>query len=264
MRKVKNFIWDFNGTLLDDVEICVAAMNRMLKKRGKKAIDASFYKKSFGFPVYKYYEKAGFNFKKLDGKVVVDEGHDHQHFDCFATLSKEFIEFYESNKRSCSIYPQTIETLHFFRSRGVAQALLSAYKHDTLLEMLEELSLRVSSYFPLELILKKINNPKKPFFEDVQGNQVRQKNKFRLIFLFLNIFPQKKKKDIYAHGKVGLGISLLERVKFDKDSTVIIGDTAHDHQVGKELGVCFIYFLFLFFSSSFLQAPHCTSLSRTQ
>jgi len=32
-----HIVWDFNGTLLDDVSICIEAMNSLLKKYGRPA-----------------------------------------------------------------------------------------------------------------------------------------------------------------------------------------------------------------------------------
>ena len=50
--KYKYVIWDWNGTLFDDVEISVYTMNKMLEKTGyKNRIDLDLYKKIFTFPV---------------------------------------------------------------------------------------------------------------------------------------------------------------------------------------------------------------------
>ena len=63
--KYKYVIWDWNGTLFDDVEISVYTMNKMLEKTGyKNRIDLDLYKKIFTFPVSEYYQKAGFDFFK--------------------------------------------------------------------------------------------------------------------------------------------------------------------------------------------------------
>ena len=57
-------------------------MNRMLKRRNKKLLSRKKYQELFEFPVYKYYEKVGFNFmKKDDGSVVCDKTIDHGDYD---------------------------------------------------------------------------------------------------------------------------------------------------------------------------------------
>ena len=54
--------YDFNGTLLDDTDICVEILNKMLDKRGYKHITKEKYRDIFSFPIKEYYEKAGFDF----------------------------------------------------------------------------------------------------------------------------------------------------------------------------------------------------------
>ena len=37
-RPIRHVIWDFNGTLLDDVDCCVATLNTMLIERAMQAL----------------------------------------------------------------------------------------------------------------------------------------------------------------------------------------------------------------------------------
>ena len=56
--KHKQIIWDFNGTLLDDVRETLDATNALLARYGKPMLaDADAYRRVFGFPVIDYYEK---------------------------------------------------------------------------------------------------------------------------------------------------------------------------------------------------------------
>ena len=63
MKKYRYIFWDWNGTLLDDVWLCVDIINYMLIKRGKSEITQSQYREIFDFSVKGYYKKAGFDFK---------------------------------------------------------------------------------------------------------------------------------------------------------------------------------------------------------
>ena len=63
MKNKKAIIWDWNGTLLDDVELCINSMNLLLKERNLQALTIDRYREIFTFPVKEYYQKAGFNFK---------------------------------------------------------------------------------------------------------------------------------------------------------------------------------------------------------
>lgn len=49
--KYKNVVWDWNGTLLDDVETGVNTLNDMLGRRGLHQLSVEEYKDMFGFPV---------------------------------------------------------------------------------------------------------------------------------------------------------------------------------------------------------------------
>lgn len=61
--KYKYVIWDWNGTLYDDVQIGVDAMNEMLKIKGyDKFLTVEKYREIFCFPVIEYYRQVGFDF----------------------------------------------------------------------------------------------------------------------------------------------------------------------------------------------------------
>ena len=58
--KVKHIIWDWNGTLLDDLDVSMAALNEVLKSEQLPLVlDKEEYRQYFQFPVIKYYEKVG-------------------------------------------------------------------------------------------------------------------------------------------------------------------------------------------------------------
>lgn len=72
-------LWDWNGTLLDDVELCVDALNRLLVSFGyPQQYSLAEYREIFGFPIEDYYVRAGFDFSK----------------DSFADLAKRYMEDY--------------------------------------------------------------------------------------------------------------------------------------------------------------------------
>ena len=56
--KYSHIIWDFNGTILDDVSIGIEAINMLLLRRGLKTIDSvDEYRRIFGFPIKDYYRR---------------------------------------------------------------------------------------------------------------------------------------------------------------------------------------------------------------
>ena len=77
--RYKHIVWDWNGTLLDDLWLCIESINFVLESRGMSQVDKESYKSIFTFPVIKYYEHLGFDFsnpicknlsKKLPGFLI--------------------------------------------------------------------------------------------------------------------------------------------------------------------------------------------------
>jgi phosphoglycolate phosphatase len=111
-------VWDWNGTLLDDMWLCLSVMNRMLRKRGMPAVSAEQYRASFTFPVRDYYVFLGYDFTR----------------ESFEDLSVEFIAGYEAGKRECALQPQVQSTLKRIADSGRRQSLLSASAQTSLEE----------------------------------------------------------------------------------------------------------------------------------
>ena len=63
MKRYTHIVWDFNGTLFDDVDAGIASVNKMLCDRGISQIaDREQYQKIFKFPIIDYYRDLGFDF----------------------------------------------------------------------------------------------------------------------------------------------------------------------------------------------------------
>ncbi|MDP4240879.1 MAG: HAD hydrolase-like protein [Bacteroidota bacterium] len=126
MNKLQNFssidtlLWDWNGTLLDDVEICLTAMNRMLAHRKMSMVTRDFYYKHFTFPVKRYYEALGWDFTR----------------ESFDDISVEFMANYDALFNSSPLHPNTFETLKYFKSHSFKQIVVSALEQNRLKESL--------------------------------------------------------------------------------------------------------------------------------
>ena len=56
-------IWDFNGTLLDDVGAGISSVNTLLSERNLPVIPSvDYYRGIFRFPIIEYYKSLGFDF----------------------------------------------------------------------------------------------------------------------------------------------------------------------------------------------------------
>lgn len=118
LPKQEIIFWDWNGTLLNDTQACVDAMNCMLSARNSASIDVEKYQSIFGFPVKDYYQKLGFDFEQ----------------ECFEDLSKEFIANYNRNLKTATLQPYAIEVLTYFKRLGKTQVVISAMEQNMLLD----------------------------------------------------------------------------------------------------------------------------------
>ncbi len=124
--KYKNIVWDWNGTLLDDVRISVDTINRMLEQKNLKRLTVDNYKSIFGFPVKAYYELIGFDFSRDDWEEV----------------SINFVNTYNALAKDVELTPGIMPVLEGLKERGVRQYILSALQEDLLINMLERFHIR--------------------------------------------------------------------------------------------------------------------------
>jgi phosphoglycolate phosphatase len=121
MQVYKHILWDWNGTLFDDLALCVNVMNTLLSKRGLPLLDAERYRQVFTFPVRDYYRTLGFDFAT----------------DSFEALSVEFMSQYEARRAECRLAPYAYTTLTKLQAAGLPQSVLSAYPHEGLVQIVE-------------------------------------------------------------------------------------------------------------------------------
>lgn len=129
INNYKHIIWDWNGTLLDDVDFCRRIINRILVENNLPELNIDRYREIFTFPVEEYYKTAGLDFSKTS----------------FEVLGKDFIDEYERNKLSCSLHKNAVEILSAIHKKGIGQSVLSAYLHDNLVSILNHYNL--TQYF---------------------------------------------------------------------------------------------------------------------
>ena len=119
--KYKNIIWDWNGTLLNDVNYCVSRMNILLKARDMPQLTLSKYQDIFTFPVEVYYKKLGFDFS----------------VESFDKVGHEFMNLYFKELQTCTLFPDVVTVLDKLEKAGKQQFVLSAMEHQSLKEELK-------------------------------------------------------------------------------------------------------------------------------
>lgn len=126
--KHTHLIWDFNGTVLDDVRLGIRCVNIMLEKRGLPTLDSvEAYQKAFGFPIDAYYRRLGFDFEKEDYETV---------------LAPEWVAHYLAGEPHCGMNPGVRETMEAVTAMEVPQIMLSASKLEQLESQLDRLGIR--------------------------------------------------------------------------------------------------------------------------
>ena len=180
IMKYTHIIWDFNGTLLNDVKTGIDSVNVMLKKRGLKTIDSlEYYHSVFSFPIIDYYRRLGFD---IDG-----EGYD--------PLANEWVALYLDTVKKAQLYDGVKELLKRIKMSNIKQILLSATEINMLKGQIR--SLGIDEYF-----------------DEVIGLS-----------------------DIYAYSKTAAAIDWIKNNKVEK--ALMIGDTPHDLETAKAMGVDF-------------------------
>ncbi len=109
-KRYNTIIWDWNGTLLDDVWLAIEVMNNMLKKRKLKRLELDHYRDIFDFPVKDYYQLLGFDLSK----------------ESFEILGNEFITLYDQRHFECKLRSNSLECIIKFKNANLGQYVLSA------------------------------------------------------------------------------------------------------------------------------------------
>jgi phosphoglycolate phosphatase len=187
MREKKEIIfWDWNGTLLDDVDVCLQAMNILLKKRNMSLLDKKQYRDVFDFPVKKYYSKVGFDF-------------DSEPFEIPAI---EFIDEYKKLLPKSKLFDDVVETLQYFSNLGFFQFIVSAMERNALYDSV--ISCRIEHFFEdIHGIKDNYANGKLHLFEELIEEKKLETSKILMIGDTIHDFE-------IAH-KLGIDVILVSR-----------------------------------------------------
>lgn len=118
----RTIIWDFNGTLLNDMQICIDCMNQLLSDRSLPHLGMDRYREIFSFPVRQYYQQLGFDFNQ----------------EPFDIPAHQFIDLYRQKLKEAPLHEETKDLLNFFHDKGFRQIILSAMEQQFLEETLEQ------------------------------------------------------------------------------------------------------------------------------
>ena len=128
---MKYVIYDFNGTILDDVDVCLKAENYTIEHFGldRGPLSREEYLQIFTFPVQKYYENVGFDWK--------DQSYEE--------VGRYWFDWYRALRNEYKVFDGVKEILVRNHEKGNLNILLSASSLVELKIQLEELG--IAEYF---------------------------------------------------------------------------------------------------------------------
>ena len=122
----KHVIWDWNGTILNDLDHTVDTLNHVLKSAEMEPKSIEFYKKNVGFPVKNFYDELGFTYESRS----------------FEDLCEDFVSYWMNGVDKCEPFDFVLNQIKDNHSSGRAQSILSASDQQSLDHLIDRFSLR--------------------------------------------------------------------------------------------------------------------------
>lgn len=119
--KYTHIIWDWNGTLLDDVTAAVKSMNNLLTEYNMLPTNVKEYREMLEIPVINYYAKF-FDFNKIPFQVLADK------------WSKKYDEYL----KEMNLMNGAQNVLEHLEKLGLSQMIVSSCKKDWIISCLEK------------------------------------------------------------------------------------------------------------------------------
>jgi len=127
---MKVLIFDFNGTVLDDVDLSLDCLNELVNRYLKRnKLSKEEYLDIFTFPVFEYYRQVGFNVSK----------------EKFQEIGKVWHSLYWQDESKFKLFDDFISFIKRKKEEGIYTVLLSASFKEDLLKQCEILN--ISKYF---------------------------------------------------------------------------------------------------------------------
>ncbi|WEH33734.1 HAD family hydrolase [Streptomyces sp. AM 4-1-1] len=115
-----HLVWDWNGTLLDDIDAVIAATNAAFTEIGLSAITLEQYRETYCVPIPRFYER-------LLGRLPTDAE--------WERMDGVFQDRYAEHRVVCGLTAGAEELLARWRLAGRSQSLLSMHGHEQLLPL---------------------------------------------------------------------------------------------------------------------------------
>jgi phosphoglycolate phosphatase-like HAD superfamily hydrolase len=123
---VRHLVWDWNGTLVDDHDAVVAAINDALTRLRLRPIDSDAFRTYFTRPVQRFYEQVA-------GRPI-EPGE-------WRALDQAYHDSYGARVEGLALAADAREALESAAAAGLSQSLLSMWRHQDLVPLVEQLGI---------------------------------------------------------------------------------------------------------------------------
>lgn len=123
---MRHIVWDWNGTLFDDLHIVVESVNVLLACFGEGPIDALQYQEHYRRPVPLFYES-------LLGRAIDP--------DKWQTIDRVFHATYDELLHEATLAPDAADAMDAIATAGGTQSILSMWWHDRLVPAVDAFGL---------------------------------------------------------------------------------------------------------------------------
>lgn len=128
MKNYDTIIWDWNGTLIDDINTSLQSVNDMLIKRNMATITLQQYYSYLDTPISKFYEHI------FDMGTIT-----------FETISKEFTEGYAKHIPQNPLMEHAKEMLNYIKALNKKQLIISSFAQKKICK--DAKALGINGYF---------------------------------------------------------------------------------------------------------------------
>ncbi|WP_046507228.1 HAD family hydrolase [Streptomyces odonnellii] len=112
-----HLVWDWNGTILDDIDAVIGATNAAFAEIGLEPITLDRYRELYCVPIPRFYER-------MMGRLPSDAE--------WLVMDETFHRHYTERRVHCGLTEGAEELLEEWRRAGRSQSLLSMYGHEEL------------------------------------------------------------------------------------------------------------------------------------
>ncbi|WP_163780001.1 HAD family hydrolase [Myxococcus vastator] len=109
-------VFDWNGTLLDDLTLAVHGVNHVLGNHGRAPITADQYRANFHFPIQSFYASLGFDFEAIP----------------FSQIVSEYLSIFDARVPDCPLHEDVHRCLTRLKAEQLDASILSASHQDIL------------------------------------------------------------------------------------------------------------------------------------